>query len=70
MLPINEVETFINANGHLPGVPSAMEVNETGIDVAKMDAKLLEKIEELTLYMIQLKKENEGIKAELELLKK
>ncbi|MBD2704170.1 hypothetical protein IC229_26235 [Spirosoma sp. BT702] len=47
-----EVEKYIQDNKHLPGVPSAKEVVEKGVDVAKMDAKLLEKIEELTLYSI------------------
>ncbi|WP_228724386.1 bZIP transcription factor [Spirosoma sp. KUDC1026] len=48
-----EVARFIQTNKHLPGVPSAAEVVEQGVDMAKMDAKLLEKIEELTLYSIQ-----------------
>ncbi|GAB3988126.1 hypothetical protein GCM10028807_10100 [Spirosoma daeguense] len=54
---LGEVETHIQQHGHLPGIPSANEVISQGIDVAKMDAKLLEKIEELTLYSIQLEKE-------------
>lgn len=65
-----EVENFIKENKHLPNVPSAKEVTENGIDLAKMDATLLRKIEELTLYMIeqqnQIKKLqeqlNQGIK--------
>lgn len=68
--PLSEVEQFIQQHGHLPGVPSAQEVVEQGIDVAAMDAKLLEKIEELTLYMLQLKKENEALRKELETVKK
>jgi hypothetical protein len=55
---LSEVAEFVQANKHLPGVPSASDVVEHGIDVAKMDAKLLEKIEELTLYSIELEKEN------------
>ncbi|GAB3882649.1 TMF family protein [Spirosoma agri] len=54
-----EVGAYIQTNKHLPGVPSAAEVVEKGIDIAKMDAKLLEKIEELTLYSIQLEKESQ-----------
>lgn len=65
-----EVEAFIQQNGHLPNVPSAQEVLQQGIDVAAMDAKLLEKIEELTLYMLQLKKENEALRKDLETVKK
>jgi len=55
---LKEVETFIQTNKHLPNIPSAQEVVKEGIDMAKMDAKLLEKIEELTLYMIEQDKKN------------
>ena len=55
---LQEVEQYIKANQHLPGVPSAKKVVVDGIDIAKMDASLLEKIEELTLYTIQLEKVN------------
>lgn len=54
--PLGEVENYIQTHQHLPGVPSAVEVVEQGINAARMDAKLLEKIEELTLYSIQLEK--------------
>lgn len=70
LLPLEKVESFIEENHHLPGVPSAEEVVEEGIDLAKMDATLLQKIEELTLYLIELKKENEEIKQELEEIKR
>ncbi|OJJ19846.1 hypothetical protein BKI52_15300 [marine bacterium AO1-C] len=50
--PLNEVEAFIQKNSHLPNVPSAKEVNDKGINVVEMDATLLRKIEELTLYTI------------------
>lgn len=69
LLSLGEVEAYIQKNKHLPGVPSAEEVVKEGIDMATMDAKLLEKIEELTLYMIDLKKENEIMKKEIENLK-
>jgi hypothetical protein len=64
-----EVEKYINVNKHLPGVPSAEEVVASGIDVAKMDAKLLEKIEELTLYMIQQQKQIETQQKQIEELR-
>jgi hypothetical protein len=70
LMNLSDVEAYIRSNGHLPGIPAAEEVKESGIDVALMDAKLLEKIEELTLYMIELKKENAAIKLQLETLKK
>jgi hypothetical protein len=52
LMPLPEVAQFIKTNGHLPGVPSAAEVTKEGIDLGKMNAKLLEKIEELTLHLI------------------
>ena len=54
---LTEVEKFISKNKHLPEIPSAKEVYKDGIDVAQMDAKLLMKIEELTLYLIAQQKE-------------
>lgn len=57
LMPLEHVEDFIQTNGHLPGIPSAGEMVKEGNDLGKTDAKLLEKIEELTLYIIQLKKE-------------
>jgi hypothetical protein len=59
---LTEVEVFINNNKHLPGVPSEKEVIEEGINLGEMDALLLKKIEELTLYVIELKKELEMLK--------
>lgn len=67
---LDEVEEYINENGHLPKMPSAEEVEKEGLNLGEMDALLLEKIEELTLYMINLKQENEKMKADLEVLKK
>ena len=67
--PLSEVESFIKQHKHLPGVPSADEVVANGLDLATMDAKLLEKIEELTLHMIQLEKEVNTLKAQNNLLK-
>ena len=69
LLPLTEVESFIKTNSHLPGVPSASEVVNEGINVAKMDAKLLEKIEELTLYIIDMNKRIESLEQENRTLK-
>jgi hypothetical protein len=63
MLSLNEVESYINTNNHLPGIPSAKEVVANGIDLAEMDARLLQKVEELTLYIIELEKKINAIKA-------
>ncbi|WP_199120443.1 tail fiber protein [Pedobacter sp. ASV28] len=52
-----ETEKYIQKNGHLPGIPSAAEVNENGVNLGEMNAKLLEKIEELTLRLIEQQKQ-------------
>ena len=62
---LGEVDSFIKKNKHLPNVPFAYEVVKTGIDMAKMDAKLLEKIEELTLYMIQQERKIKELEVKL-----
>jgi hypothetical protein len=53
---LNEVESFIKENKHLPDIPSKAEVKENGVSLGEMDAKLLQKIEELTLYIINQEK--------------
>ena len=63
LLPIKEVETFVQQNKHLPDIPSAEEFKEHGVGLGEMDDMLLRKVEELTLYVIELKKENEELKA-------
>lgn len=66
LMSLASLETFIKKNNHLPNIPSAQEVKDNGgIDLGEMNRKLLEKIEELTLYVIELKKENEAIKEEV-----
>ncbi|OJX32842.1 MAG: hypothetical protein BGO86_12695 [Chryseobacterium sp. 36-9] len=63
--PLEEVEEYILTNKHLPEIPSANEiVKEGGLDLAQMQAKQMEKIEELTLYLIEMKKEIEALKKE------
>ena len=70
VMPLEKVEAFIKENKHLPNVPSTQEVMANGNDLGKTDAKLLEKIEELTLYMIEMNKEIKALKKENEQLKK
>ena len=54
-MSLDSLEQYIKANGHLPDIPTETEVTENGIDVGamNMNAKLLQKIEELTLYIIE-----------------
>ncbi|MEN2403086.1 hypothetical protein GKZ90_0025085 [Flavobacterium sp. MC2016-06] len=59
---LEEVENHINENGHLVNIPSEEEALKNGISLGEMNAKLLQKIEELTLYMIEIKKENTQMK--------
>jgi len=68
--PLAEVEKYVKQNHHLPEVPSAEEVEKNGHNLGQMDAILLKKIEELTLYMIELKKDNQALRQEVEALKK
>ncbi len=65
---LESIKTYIDQNKHLPEVPSAKEVEKNGVNVGEMNAVLLKKIEELTLYMIELKKENESLKSRVEII--
>jgi hypothetical protein len=68
--PLSELETFIKANRHLPEIPSAIEVKENkGIGIGEMQTKLLQKIEELTLYLIQQENTIQELKKEIRELK-
>lgn len=60
---LEEVEKYIAENGHLKDIPSASEVEQNGIEVGEMNKLLLQKIEELTLYVIQLNKEISELKS-------
>jgi hypothetical protein len=70
LMPLREVAKFINQNHHLPNIPSAQEVVEKGVKMDEMVSKLLEKVEELTLYTIQQQKEIDALKREIKSLKK
>lgn len=61
LLPLQDLETYIKQNMHLPEVPSATEVAKNGIDLGDNQALLLKKIEELTLYVIELKNDNKTL---------
>jgi hypothetical protein len=62
LLPLSEVETYIKANKHLPEVPSAKQMEEEGLNLKEMNLLLLKKVEELTLHLIEMKKENESLR--------
>ncbi|WP_435355551.1 hypothetical protein [Emticicia sp. SJ17W-69] len=64
--PLDEVEAFIKENKHLPAIPSAANIQDKGAHVAELMTKMMEKIEELTLYTIQQKKEIDALKKRLD----
>jgi hypothetical protein len=61
LLSLHEVESFIKENKHLPDIPSAAEFKESGVGLGEMDNMLLRKVEELTLYMIELQKKYDDL---------
>jgi hypothetical protein len=64
--PLTEVEQYIKANGHLLEIPSATEVEQKGVNLGDMQAKLLQKVEELTLYTIEMEKAKVKVEAKVE----
>jgi hypothetical protein len=65
LMPLDELQTFINENGHLPGIASAEQVNDEGLDLAGSQMSQLQKIEELTLYILQQKAQIEELRTML-----
>jgi len=62
LLPLNELKTYITTNKHLPNIPSAKEYEERGeLDLGELNRKLLEKVEELTLYILQLEERTKAL---------
>ncbi|ACU03285.1 hypothetical protein [Pedobacter heparinus] len=66
---LRQTEQHIKEKGHLPGIPSAAEVKANGIDLGEMNAKLLQKIEELTLHLIEQNKGQKELQEEVQSLK-
>ncbi|MCC6690448.1 MAG: hypothetical protein IT235_02840 [Bacteroidia bacterium] len=63
LMPLNQVEKYIKQNKHLPEIASAKEMEaQNGVEMGKMQSKLLQKVEELTLYTIELQKQIEELK--------
>jgi hypothetical protein len=69
LMPIGELERYIAREKHLPNVPKASEIKEKGLNLSEFQMKMLEKIEELTLYTVQQAKTIEHKDAEIEILK-
>lgn len=67
--PIEEVEKYIVAHNHLPNVPPASEIQENGLKVSEISTKMMEKIEEMMLYIIEQNKQIKDLQKEVLLLK-
>lgn len=67
--PLSEVADYIKENKHLPNIPSAKTIEAEGLDLAEIASKQMEKIEELTLYLIQVEKDMQQLKADNKMLK-
>jgi hypothetical protein len=59
--PLREVENFVEANHHLPGIPSASQIAKTGVPIGRTEAAITKNVEELTLYTFQLSKQNDQL---------
>jgi len=70
LMPLDELEKSVKQNRRLPGIPSEKEVAENGVSLGEMQSKLLQKIEELTLYVIELKKDNDLLRQRVSRLEK
>ena len=70
LLSLADLEKSIKENGHLPGLPSARNVEENGFEVADMQKRVVEKVEELALYTIEQQKMIDLLREEVDLLKK
>lgn len=68
IMPLNEVETYININKHLPNIPSATEIKTNGLSLGKMQNLHMQKIEELTIYTIEQNKQIESLENNVEAL--
>ncbi len=70
LMTLKDVKDFVNQNKHLPEVPSAACFKEEGYNIGEMDDLLLRKVEELTLYIIQLEEQNKNLEERLQKLEK
>jgi hypothetical protein len=66
LMSLEELRKSIKQNNHLPGIPSAKEIEAEGLQVGEMQIRMMEKIEELTLYIIQLNTDMEALRKEID----
>jgi len=65
LMPLKQLDSFIQSNGHLPNVPAAEDIQKSGLEVGEMQRKMMEKIEELSLYIIAQQKEIDELKKQI-----
>jgi hypothetical protein len=66
LMPLSELRTYINVNRHLPNIPTAEEVEENGVDLGEMNRLMMEKLEEMTLYILELEERISELEGEQE----
>jgi hypothetical protein len=69
LTPLDSLEQFVKTNKHLPNISSAFQVEKEGVELGELNKQLLQKVEELTLYLINQHKEIRDLKAEMKALK-
>ena len=62
LMPLAELDSFLQVNSHLPNIPKAQQMEANGADLGEMQRRMMEKIEELTLYVIELRRELDALK--------
>jgi trimeric autotransporter adhesin len=70
LMPLKKVEEYVKENHHLPEIPSTEQILKEGLDLPEMLKLQMQKIEELTLHMIEMEKKDEAMQKEIEALKK
>ena len=68
LMPLANVEQYIHSHRHLPEIPTTAEVTQNGIELGEINAKLLQKVEELTLYLIEQNRQNQRQQEKIEAL--
>lgn len=66
LMPLSQLRMYINVNRHLPNIPSAEEVAENGVDLGEMNRLMMEKVEEITLYVLELEDRISALEKEAE----
>lgn len=65
LMPLEQLSAFVSENGHLPDIPSAAQTAQDGLNMSQLQLKLLQKVEELTLYTLQQQAQIEALQAQL-----